>query len=195
MGFVDKNFRSYTESDVFDIIAELLDAGPEFNDTLKCSDNARGLRVSNKTIVNRNEDCVDLCRVFDGTFRNLTLRPKGDNGITIKGASAGNYFPELRIESHGKRCDIEFGQFDNYWYPGRPATRSNVIEIVEVTDSRPVHVIFWDAEDNEVSSPTRLTYTRVPKWVWFPYFLFRYSWLRVENIYRKFRGMSPIKTK
>lgn len=193
--FVDKNFRSYTESGTIDTVPELMDAGPEFNDTLKCSSNVRDLRIANKTVVNRKEDCVDLCRVYDGTFRNLTLRPKGENGITLKGASAGNYFPQLRFESHGKRCDIELGQFDNYWYPGRPATRGNVFEIEDVADSAPIHVNIWDAEQNEISGPNRFTVTKVPKAVWLPYFLFRYSWLRVENLVRRLRGLTPIATK
>lgn len=198
--FIDHNYISVADRLAFvDEKKDVLDPAEDaiapsaVNDTLKIS-NSSNVTIGNKTIVNYNEDCLDLCRVHSSAFYNLVLDPRGRNGVTVKGASS-NILLNVTLVAHGSECDIELGQFDNYWYPGRPPTRDVTIK-ARSTDGQPVVVRLWDAELGEVNSfipGARIV--RVPKYVWFPYFLFRYTQLRLENVVRRFRGLTPIRTK
>jgi hypothetical protein len=126
--------------------------------------------------------------VHDSTFTGLRLNPLGPNAITIKGASSG-ILVHFYLESNGTRCDVELGQFDNYWYPGRPPTSDILLE-----NRGPLRalVLLWDATEPVTVGPHQLR--RIPKFVWFPYFLFRYMQLRLENVYRRLRKLPLIKT-
>lgn len=151
----------------------------DWPDTLKVS-NASNVEVSNKTIRNWSEDCLDLVRVTNGYFFGLVLFPRGRNGITIKGASSW-VIVRFRLVERGRSCDVEIGAFDNYWYPGRPPTRQ--IGLYPDPNGYAPVVRLWDATNVTVLGPHRLM--RVPKYVWFPYFLFRYALLRAGNLWRR----------
>lgn len=208
--FIDKNFESITTTGFNDAEFRTIDPGKEFNDTVKLSSNVWDVTYSNKTVINWVEDCLDLCRVFSSRFYRLKLFPRGRNGITVKGASVGNNFWEIEFGCHGSECDIELGQFDNYWYPGRPPTSHNAFSARPdpsttgsviwgypadaVDPEHPVKIILWDAETNTFDFK-HVSIKRVPKYIWFPYFLFRYVSLRAENLIRRLRKLPAIATK
>jgi hypothetical protein len=193
----DKNYRSIYEQDGYsDLEPEVINV-TGYDDTLKVG-KSQFVNISNKTISNDGEDCVDLVRVKDSVFHTLELRPFGRNGLTVKGASSNVEFSDLKFGRHGKECDIELGQFDNYWYPGRPPTQKIIAHgpgMAGLFDD-PIRVRVWDAEvrDAEFFFDSGVKITRVPKWVWYPYFIFQYARIRVENVYRKLRNLEPIKT-
>jgi hypothetical protein len=187
--FIDKNYRSITTSYFEDLRPETLDPGPGYADTLKVS-NCSEVRIENKDLLNDGEDCLDLCRVSDSSFWKLVLTPRGKNGITIKGASSLVYVSFLLL-GHGSECDVELGQFDNYWYPGRKPTQFIHLH-VDPEGETPI-IRLWDADYPAVHGPHRIV--RIPKVVWFPYFLFRYTQLRVENIWRRITRQPLILTK
>lgn len=193
--FTDQNFRSIHDQDGFtDVEPEVIDpAGVD--DSLKVS-KSTGVMIANKTIFNRGEDCVDLVRVHRSWFLNFKLIPFGRCGITIKGASSEIDFAGLKFDRHGSECDIEIGQFDNYWYPGRPPTTDVDAYGPGMTDGTPVRVRLWDAEVDECDFlfDSGVEIKRIPKWIWFPYFLFQYTRIRVENVIRKIRNLEQIKT-
>lgn len=158
----------------------LLETGlGEWPDTLKVS-NAHNVEVSNKTIRNWKEDCLDVVRVTTGSFLKLTLFPYGKNAITVKGASSWVVLG-FKLLANGRECDVEIGGFDNYWYPGRQPTRMTGVYVDP--SGLPAVVKLWDAEDTNVFGPHRIV--RVPRYVWLPYFLYRYTLLRAGNLWRR----------
>jgi hypothetical protein len=193
--FTDKNFHSIYEQDGYtDVEPETLNP-VGIDDTLKVGKSS-DVTIANKTVMNSGEDCVDLVRVHNSWFLHLTLWPFGRCGITVKGASTDIDFAALKFERHGRECDIEIGQFDNYWYPGRSPTVGVDAYGPGMVDGTPVRVRLWDAEVNECNFlfDSGVEIDRVPKWIWYPYFLFRYAQIRAENVYRKLRGRELIKT-
>lgn len=194
-GFVDRNFRVVLAG-TMDTDSETIDPGADnqVNDTLKLSRGAP-ITIENKTIVSHREDCVDGVGVMYGTFRGLNLVPRGKNGITLKGAACRNLFTGLIFHGHGSEADIELGQFDNYWYPGRPATKNNRFSGYGQADGSVVRVRLWDADDtNQFTFDTGAKIIRVPKFIWFPYFLFRYAQLRATNVFLRLSGQKQIVT-
>lgn len=189
--FVDKNYRSFADFvDLVDEAPETLSSSSDFNDTYKLS-HGNGAKVSNKHIVNRNEDCIDMVRVTNAIFTNIVLEPFGKNGITVKGAST-NIFVSAEFLRHGSVCDLEIGQFDNYWYPGRPP--SEVTVALVSADGKPAKVRLWDGELAPSHFSPRAEVTRIPKVIWYPYFLFRYTQLRVTNFLIRLSGGTSVKT-
>jgi hypothetical protein len=195
--FTDSNYRSIADQNGFvDLSPERLDPPPAADDTLKVS-HSDDVHVGFKEILNSGEDCVDLVRVNRSVFQSLTLWPFGRNGITIKGASADVFFTDLKFERHGRECDIELGQFDNYWYPGRAPTQLvTFFGRGMAFDGDALRVKVWDAEveDEDFQIDSGVDIKRIPKWVWYPYFLFRYTQIGVTNVIRKFRKQELIKT-
>jgi hypothetical protein len=49
-----------------------------------------------------------------------------------------------------KQTDIELGQFDNYWTPGRKPTRNGLIKACVSEDGSPIRVTCWNADKPEV---------------------------------------------
>jgi hypothetical protein len=97
------------------------------------------------------------------TVQNCTVH----GSVTIKGAING-----LTLYGSVVSGTIELGQYDNYWEPGRAPTQN--VSILDCTspDGSPIRVKVWDAEVPFIES-TNVKVTRIPKWVWLPYFLFR----------------------
>jgi hypothetical protein len=87
--------------------------------------------------------------------------------ITAKGSIDG-----LSLYGCSISGTIELGQYDNYWTKGRAPTRN--VSIISCTSpgGSPIRVKLWDAEMPFIES-TNVKVTKIPKWVWLPYFLFR----------------------
>lgn len=126
------------------------------------------------------EDCVDMVRGRNYTISDCVLEPNGDGAVTVKGSVDG-WAIRNTVVKPGKKRDVEVGQFDNYWYPGRPPTRNGYLYAVGSGTDKPVRVLLWDAERPRVEN-SNATVTKVPWLVWFPYFCFRYACVRLQGL-------------
>lgn len=170
--------------------AESLELGPdnwvppanplEYDDIVKMS-NKRDCVVHDITIPGGREDCSDAVRGSNYIWRRVEFNPLGAGILTIKGAINGWAVDDCMVLCHGKKRDIEVGQFDNYWYPGRPPTRNGVIRKTQSKDCAPVRVMLWDAEKPHVIE-SNVKVTKIPKVIWFPYFLVRYVVVRLQGL-------------
>lgn len=193
----DKNFESHATENgtvVENRIIPTRDINPmEYSDILKFS-NCTGITVDNCEIYGGKEDCIDAVRGQLYTFKNSDLYPV-HNGITIKGSIDGVKIDNVRFKTHGKDCDIDIGQYDNYWYIGRSPTRNVLIHNVNAVDGKPVVVRLWDAL-NPILENSNVKIVRVPKLIWFPYFVFRAIQTRgIKNIFNPVDSNTFIKTK
>ena len=194
---VDTNYRSHAGEDAAVIAGINIPqqfANPlDYSDILKFS-NCTNCTVDNCTVYGGKEDCIDAVRGSNYTIRNTTLFPH-KTGITLKGSIDGVMLQNLSFAKHGKACDIEIGQFDNYWWIGRPATRNVIIDNVTSFDDEPVIVRLWDAADITVIA-SNVKIIRVPKIIWWPYFVFRAIQTRgYKNIAKPVDANTFIKTK
>lgn len=148
----------------------------QFDDILKRS-NCHNFGVAGVTIPGGREDAVDFVRGTGYTVCHCTL----SGGVTIKGAIDGAVLDTVTM---GGKPKIELGQFDNYWYPGRAPTRNVVLNEVYADNGGPVKVLVWDADmPTVIKSNVRVT--RIPKIIWYPYFLFRYVCVRAQGLKTK----------
>jgi hypothetical protein len=166
-GMADVNWRSYVGPKDNGLTVDSTEwqapLDPEnWDDLVKCS-NCTGLTISGLTIPAGREDSIDCVRGSNYTVQNCTVR----GSVTIKGAING-----LTLYGSVVSGTIELGQYDNYWEPGRAPTQN--VSILDCTspDGSPIRVKVWDAEVPFVRN-TNVKITKVPKWIWFPYFLFR----------------------
>ena len=165
-GTTDTNWRSYGPVDdgtTVDAANWQAPLDPEnWDDLLKCSD-VSGLVVSGLTIPASREDSIDCVRGDGYTVQNCTV----GGSVTVKGAING-----FTIYGSCASGTIELGQYDNYWKPGRAPTQN--ISILDTTspDGSPIRVKIWDAEEPFCQN-SNVKITKVPKWIWWPYFLFR----------------------
>lgn len=165
----------------------------DYSDILKFS-NCSDIIVSNCTILGGKEDCIDAVRGSNYSFNNTVLAPV-HNGITLKGSIDRVEVVNVHFTSHGKDCDIELGQYDNYWYVGRAPTRNVTIADTNAADGKPLVVKVWDAEVPTVTG-SNVKIVKVPKLVWFPYFVFRAIQTRgIKNIFKPVDSNAFIKTK
>ena len=194
---VDTNYRSHAGEDsvVIDgINIPAFNTNPlDYSDILKFS-NCTNCTVDNCTVYGGKEDCIDAVRGSNYVIRNTTLLPN-KTGITLKGSIDGVVLWNLLFSKHGKTCDIEIGQFDNYWWIGRPPTRNVVIDNVTSLDGKPVIVRLWDTADVTVIA-SNVKIIRIPKIIWWPYFVFRAIQTRgYKNITKPVDANTFIKTK
>ena len=165
-GTTDTNWRSYGPIDdgtTVDADEWQAPLDPEnWDDRVKCS-NCIGLVISGLTIPASREDSIDCVRGSNYTVLHCTV----GGSITAKGAING-----FTLYGSVVSGTIELGQYDNYWKPGRSPTQN--VSILDTTspDGSPIRVKVWDAEVPFVQN-TNVKITKVPKWVWLPYFLFR----------------------
>jgi hypothetical protein len=87
--------------------------------------------------------------------------------VTVKGAIEGFELNNCVISG-----TVELGQYDNYWFKGRAPTRYVRIVNCCSPDGSPIRIKIWDAELALIAG-TSVKVTRIPKWIWLPYFLFR----------------------
>ena len=143
-----------------------------YDDIMKFSD-CLNVVVKNKQVSAGKENCVDAVRGTNYEWRDCEFfAGSGISAITLKGALDGWRIIDSKI-GHGKQTDIELGQFDNYWKPGRSPTRNGLIYNCQSNDGQPIRVTCWDAQIPQVID-SNVKITKVPWIVWFPYFCFRY---------------------
>ena len=194
---VDKNYESHATENgtvVENRIIPTRDINPmEYSDILKFS-NCTGILVDNCEIYGGKEDCIDAVRGELYTIKNSYLYPE-HNGITLKGSINGVKLDNVTFKTHGKDCDIDIGQFDNYWYVGRAPTRNVTIHNVKASDDKPVVVRLWDAAEPIIEN-SNVKIVRIPKFIWWPYFVFRAAQTRGwKNISTPVAAGTFIKTK
>jgi hypothetical protein len=193
----DKNYESHAGEDGTVVTHRVIpDDGTNpigFSDVLKFS-NCTNCTVDGCTVHGGKEDCIDVVRGSKYVIRNSTLLPY-KNGITLKGSIDGVLLENIIFDGHGSDCDIDIGQFDNYWWIGRPATRNVIINNVTSLDGKPVVVRLWDADAVTVTA-SNVKIVRVPKFIWWPYFVFRAAQTRgYKNVTKPVDANTFIKTK
>ena len=178
----DTNYQSHVDEQDVTITREewVPPTDPlSFDDILKFSRCARML-ILGLYLPGGREDCSDAVRGNRYTWLGCLFSPRGKGGLTVKGSIDGWTVDTCEFEKHGSEYDIEVGQFDNYWFPGRAPTRRGVISKVHAADGKPVKVRLWDAEKPEVEF-SNVEIVRIPKAIWYPYFLFRYVVVRLQG--------------
>ena len=185
---IDKNFESHYENGTTitnRIIPEGVEAS-DYSDVLKFS-NCSNATVENCSIQGGKEDCIDVVRGENFKVLHTYLSPR-KNGITIKGGFVNYLIESVKFFSHGSDCDMEFGQYDNYWYIGRKPTRGGMLSNISAEDENPVVVKLWDATVPEMFN-SHVKIVKIPKMIWWPYFVFRCIQVRgFKNI------MKPVET-
>ena len=193
----DKNYESHA-GEIGTVIAdrtfpEIGLSALDYSDILKFS-NCTDIVVDGCTIQGGKEDCIDAVRGSNYTIRNTTLLPR-HNGITLKGSIDGALIENIEFDGHGADCDIDIGQFDNYWWIGRQPTRNVVIRNVCCANGSPVKVRLWDAA-NPVIEKSNVQIIRIPKIIWWPYFVFRAAQTRgIRNVAKPVNPTMFITTK
>ena len=165
-GTTDVNWRSYGPVDdgtTVDAANWQAPLDPEnWDDLVKCS-NCTGLTISGLTIPASREDSIDCVRGSNYLIQSCTIR----GSVTVKGAIEGFELNNCVISG-----TVELGQYDNYWFKGRAPTRYVRLVNCCSPDGSPIRVKLWDAEIALIAG-TSVKITRIPKWIWWPYFLFR----------------------
>lgn len=194
----DKNLESYAGEN--GVLIENRTIAPDeitpISDTLKFS-NCNQVAVKNCVIYGGKEDCIDAVRGSDYTFENIALYPNGKNGITLKGSISGYKIENVSFLFAGTNSDIEVGQYDNYWYIGRPPTRNGQINNVfsSAEDNTKVVLKVWDAEVPRVTN-SEIKIVKIPKFIWWPYFVFRAIQTRgFKNLFKPVAPSAFIQTK
>lgn len=193
----DKNYESHV-TEICGVISNrrIPEAGVnagDYSDILKFS-NCTSCKVDGCTIEGGKEDCIDMVRGYNYSITNCTLIPH-HNGITIKGSIDGVVIENVEFDGHGTDCDIDIGQFDNYWWIGRPPTRNVTIKNVQSKSGKPVIVRLWDAAKPVIEN-SNVKVIRVPKLLWWPYFVFRAAQTRgYKNVAKPVDPTAFIKTK
>ena len=134
----------------------------EYDDLFKGS-NVDGLTARGLTIPASREDSIDCVRGSNYLIQSCTIQ----GSVTIKGAIDGFELNNCVISG-----TVELGQYDNYWVKGRAPTRNVRLINCCSPDGSPIRVKLWDAETPRIAG-TSVKITRIPKWIWLPYFLFR----------------------
>jgi hypothetical protein len=172
-GTTDRNWRSFVgpqDNNLTVTSWENPGARGDFDDNLKAS-NVVGLTVRDIVVLDSREDSIDCVRGKNYLFENVFSH----GSITCKGAVDGFVLARCTISG-----TVELGQFDNYWVPGRLPTRNVSLINCKSPDGKPIRVKLWDAAAvNVVNSNVEIT--RIPKLVWYPYFLFRYLQTKFKN--------------
>lgn len=131
-------------------------------------------------IVGGRENAIDICRGAYAHITRCTLVNNGSAALVAKGAFKCLVIAQCIFS--GKGWDIELGQFDNYWKPGRKATGTVSILNCRRIDGKPLSVICWDADTPLVVGDAHVV--KVPKVLWFPYFLFRYTLSKLKGTFK-----------
>lgn len=137
---------------------------PQNYDDLVKGSNVIGLTVRDLAIPAAREDSIDFVRGSDYLVSRCAIH----GSVTIKGSIDG-----WRIQNCQVSGTIEVGQYDNYWFPGRKPTRNGHLANLSSPDGKPVRLKLWDADMPSVVN-ANVKVTKIPKLVWYPYFLFRY---------------------
>jgi hypothetical protein len=166
-GTSDTNWRSYVgpQDNGLTVNAAEWQAplDPEnYDDLFKCS-NVSGLTATGLVIPASREDSIDCVRGSNYLIQSCTIQ----GSTTVKGAIDGFELNNCVISG-----TVELGQYDNYWTRGRAPTRNVRLINCCSPDGSPIRIKIWDAELSLIAG-TSVQVTRIPKWIWLPYFLFR----------------------
>jgi hypothetical protein len=134
----------------------------QWDDLFKCS-NVSNLTATGLTIPASREDSIDCVRGSNYLIQSCTIQ----GSTTVKGAIDGFELNNCVISG-----TVELGQYDNYWVKGRAPTRNVRLVNCCSPDGSPIRVKLWDAEMPFVQN-TNVAFTKIPKFIWLPYFLFR----------------------
>ena len=134
----------------------------EWDDLFKCS-NVSNLTATGLVIPASREDSIDCVRGNAYSFQSCVI----EGSVTVKGAIDG-----LKLYNCVVSGTVELGQYDNYWSKGRAPTRNVSLLNCCSPDGEPIRVKLWDAEMPLVQN-TNVKITKIPKWIWLPYFIFR----------------------
>ena len=134
----------------------------QWDDLFKCS-NVSNLTATGLVIPASREDSIDCVRGSNYLIQSCTIQ----GSTTVKGAIDGFELNNCVISG-----TVELGQYDNYWTRGRAPTRNVSLINCCSPDGEPIRVKLWDAKMPVVQN-TNVKITKIPKWVWLPYFLFR----------------------
>jgi hypothetical protein len=134
----------------------------QWDDLFKCS-NVSNLSATGLVIPASREDSIDCVRGSNYMIQSCTIQ----GSVTVKGAIEGFELNNCVISG-----TVELGQYDNYWVKGRAPTRNVRLVNCCSPDGSPVRIKIWDAELSLIAG-TSVKVTRIPKWIWLPYFLFR----------------------
>jgi hypothetical protein len=120
------------------------------------------------------EDSVDAVRGSNYKWLSCIIR----GSVTLKGAIKTFLFQNCTING-----TMELGQFDNYWYWGRPPTTGGKIDnCFSQNGTGEIKCILWDADEPEVVN-SRVTFVKRSKFIWIPYFISQYIWVRLVNLF------------
>jgi len=167
-GTTDVNWRSYVgPQDNGKVVTSEDWANPanpqDYADLFKCS-HVDGLTARGITVVaGSTEDSIDCVRGNGYYFDFCAI----EGSVTVKGAIDGFTLHNCVING-----TVELGQYDNYWTKGRAPTRNVSLLNCCSPDGSPIRVKLWNAEMPVVQN-TNVKITKIPKWIWLPYFLFR----------------------
>ncbi len=167
-GTTDNNWHSYVGPEdngrvITSVEWQSPDNPEDYADLFKCS-HVDGLTARDLFIPSGStEDSVDCVRGSGYCFDSCAIQ----GSTTVKGSIDG--FSLLNCVVSGT---VELGQYDNYWAYGRAPTRNVSLLDCESPDGKPIRVKLWDAEMPNIEN-TNAKITRIPKWIWLPYFLFR----------------------
>jgi len=166
-GTSDTNWRSYVgPADNGKLITSEDWQAPsdpmQWDDLFKCS-NVNNLTATGLVIPASREDSIDCVRGSNYLIQSCTIQ----GSVTVKGAIEGFELNNCVISG-----TVELGQYDNYWFKGRAPTRYVRLVNCCSPDGSPIRVKLWDAELALIAG-TSVKVTRIPKWIWLPYFLFR----------------------
>jgi hypothetical protein len=146
----------------------------DYSDILKFSkcETTKALRC---TITAGKENCSDAVQGSGYLWSQCIFIATSPcyGALTIKGAIDGWILQECDFSGHGDKFDVEVGQYDDYWYPGRKPTRNGVIAGCQPRDEKPIVVQLWDAE-KPVVTDSNVKIVKIPWIIWFPYFMFKY---------------------
>ena len=134
----------------------------QWDDLFKCS-NVNGLIARGLTIPASREDSIDCVRGNGYSFESCTI----EGSVTVKGSIDGSSLSNCVVSG-----TVELGQYSNYWVNGSAPTRNISLVNCCSPDGAPIRVKLWDAEMPRIEN-TSVKVTRIPKWVWLPYFIFR----------------------
>ena len=172
----DRNWKSYVREDNPDLSGFVPPPNPQdYDDILKFSF-CTNVLVSDQDFSGGRENCVDAVRGAGYVLLNCILHCRGTAAVVFKGSIQGWSVHACHIEPAGA-TDIEVGQFDNYWYPFRAPTRKGFIVGTRTTNGAAVRCTCWNADKPEVDES--VVVTKIPWVIWFPYFCFRFVWIRL----------------
>jgi len=166
-GTSDTNWRSYVGPADNGKVVTSEDWQPpsdpkQWDDLFKCS-NVSNLTATGLVIPASREDSIDCVRGSNYLIQSCTIQ----GSVTVKGAIEGFELNNCVISG-----TVELGQYDNYWFKGRAPTRYVRLVNCCSPDGSPIRIKIWDAELALIAG-TSVQVTRIPKFIWLPYFLFR----------------------